>query len=352
MTKRTVFFSIAMLLPCASCTPTSHYEPNLSKRLIPAEEFSRSIEDGTTKDFSIFRVANKTQPDDRARLDRASMSAPVPAPAAVPAPAVEAYAGDPRYLDHGLQLKRSLAAPARMAAPSQMRAQMRAPVTTPPAELPPGHPLNTESALDRIPPGSRAPYYQGQMTSNPSLWPDEAQNASLFRDFRAFQPMDVISIKISESNQGKKKADTTAEASFDILAGITKFFGLETKEWVANNPALDPANMIVANSTSKFEGEGETNRSGTLSGNISAVIMEILPNGVLRIEGTKIIAVNDEEEVMVISGLVRQRDIDAANTVVSSKIANMRIDFYGQGVVADQQAPGWAAQILSKIWPF
>ena len=80
--------------------------------------------------------------------------------------------------------------------------------------------------------------------------------------------------------------------------------------------------------------------------------MEVLPNGLLRIEGSKIISVNSEEEIMVISGLVRQRDVLATNEVASSRIANMRIDFYGQGVVADKQSPGWGARIFDTIWPF
>ncbi len=80
--------------------------------------------------------------------------------------------------------------------------------------------------------------------------------------------------------------------------------------------------------------------------------MELLPNGLLRIEGTKIISINSEEEILVISGLVRQRDITAANQVDSSRIANMRIDFYGQGVIAEQQEPGWGARIFRAVWPF
>jgi len=82
------------------------------------------------------------------------------------------------------------------------------------------------------------------------------------------------------------------------------------------------------------------------------VIMEVLPNNLLRVEGTKIISINDEAEVMVISGLVRQRDINSNNQVRSSRIANMRIDFYGRGVVADQQKGGWGMKIFQAIWPF
>ena len=164
--------------------------------------------------------------------------------------------------------------------------------------------------------------------------------------------MDVITILVDDDTKGKKKADTKAEGKFDLLAGITNFFGIETKSWASNNAGLDPATMINASTNSKFEGKGDTKREGSLQSQLSGVILEVLPNGVLRLEGSKIVAINDEEEVMVVSGLIRARDINASNQVESSRIANMRIDFYGRGVLADQNTPGWGARLFEYIWPF
>ena len=78
----------------------------------------------------------------------------------------------------------------------------------------------------------------------------------------------------------------------------------------------------------------------------------MLPSGLLRIEGEKIISVNNEDQVMVISGLVRQRDINSNNEVASGSIAQMRIDYFGKGVVAETQIGGWLGRILRIIWPF
>ena len=82
------------------------------------------------------------------------------------------------------------------------------------------------------------------------------------------------------------------------------------------------------------------------------MVAEVLPSGILRIEGQKIISVNSEEQVMVISGLVRPRDINSANEVDSSKIANMRIDYYGKGIVGEAQVGGWLGRLMRLIWPF
>ena len=82
------------------------------------------------------------------------------------------------------------------------------------------------------------------------------------------------------------------------------------------------------------------------------MVVEVLPSGILRIEGEKIIAVNSEEQVMVLSGLVRPRDVNSNNEVDSSQIANMRIDYYGRGVIGEAQHGGWGSRLLRTIWPF
>ena len=63
-------------------------------------------------------------------------------------------------------------------------------------------------------------------------------------------------------------------------------------------------------------------------------------------------SINSEEEIMVVSGLVRQRDITADNKVDSNRIANMRIDFYGHGNLSEAQSPGWGARLFGYVWPF
>jgi flagellar L-ring protein precursor FlgH len=339
-----ISLGLPVLLLFFSCGPT--YE--LSQRMVPAEEFSKSVHQGKAKDYSIFRVNDTTQRDSdskmmEARASLASNAEPALIPASVqqPIPARE-MTTEELLLGRGFQKKASAAAPE----------------TIPVSDI---RSLNVEGAgrgsvqspqPPLMPPGSRAPYATGQATANPSLWPDESQGASLFTDFRAFHSMDVITILVKENNEGKKRTNTNARGSFSLLAGISNFFGIETSKWAANNEALDPSQLINAKTESNFRGEGETNRKGTLTAALSAVIMEVLPNGLMRIEGSKIVSVDDEEEVMVISGLVRARDINSQNQIESNRVANMRIDFYGRGVLAEKQSPGWGARLMNYIWPF
>jgi flagellar L-ring protein precursor FlgH len=103
--------------------------------------------------------------------------------------------------------------------------------------------------------------------------------------------------------------------------------------------------------TSEFTGDGETERKGNLTGKISAMVVEVLPSGILRIEGEKIVSLNSEEEIMVISGLVRPEDVNSKNEVDSSKVANVRIDYYGNGTIGDAQRGGWLGRVLRRWWP-
>lgn len=253
--------------------------------------------------------------------------------------AARAYQGDPRYLNQGLVLKQSLSDPT----------QRFVSETSMPGDGSQYSQLG--AALPGPPPGSSAPYYLSSMVSNPSLWPDEAQGNSLFRDQRAFQPMDVLSIVITESLQGDRKTDTTSQAQSSIVYAIKNLLGFATS-WENQNPGLDSSNLINASSDSNFKGKGETKREGYLKSRISAVVLEVLPNGLLRIEGTKIVSIDHEEEIMVISGLARSKDVDATNSIDSSKIANMRVDVYGRGVVGESTSPGWLTRALRYAWPF
>lgn len=184
-----------------------------------------------------------------------------------------------------------------------------------------------------------------------SLWGESRGDNDMFRDHRAFQPMDLITILVSESAEGEKEADTETKSSSSVSASIRDMLGLE-KYITQANRNIELESIIAADTTNDFKGEGSTSRKDSLVARISAMVVEVLPSGILRIEGEKIIAVNNEEQVMVISGLVRTRDINSENEVNSAKVANMRIDYYGKGTVGEAQYGGWLGRALRIIWPF
>lgn len=197
----------------------------------------------------------------------------------------------------------------------------------------------------------RGPLSVGDPGVSASLWRESRGGNDIFRDIRAWQPMDLLTIVVTEKSKGSHDADTEIKSESSVEASIEKLLGLETK---ADNqdPPLDPTGLIRAATTNDFKGEGNTTRKAELTAKISAVVAEVLPSGLMRIEGEKIISVNNEEQVMVISGLVRTKDISSINEIDSSKIAQLRIDYYGQGEVGSVQRGGWLGRLMRYVWPF
>jgi flagellar L-ring protein FlgH len=180
-----------------------------------------------------------------------------------------------------------------------------------------------------------------------SLW--QASSSGLAEDIKARRAGDIITVIISEQASASKQASTGTSRSSSISTGIPKFFGLEK---TALSTWMDLANLINANFDSKFDGNGSTSRQENLQATMSAKVVDLTPNGNLMIEGRRNVKVNNEDQIIVLTGTVRSRDVSADNTVPSSLIADARINYSGKGVISDRQKPGWFTTFFDKFWPF
>jgi flagellar L-ring protein precursor FlgH len=186
-----------------------------------------------------------------------------------------------------------------------------------------------------------------------SLWQEENGRAYLYEDMRAMRVGDILTIKIVENHKGSKSADTSAERDSTIqnsLAGTA--IGYVGIPGIRLGGEARRGLGIDASASNKFGGKGATNREGTLTGTISVVVTEVLPNGDLRVEGRREVTVNSEKQMMTIAGLVRRVDVDTKNTVLSSAIADAKIVYSGLGVLDDVQRPGWLVRVLDWVSPW
>jgi flagellar L-ring protein precursor FlgH len=97
------------------------------------------------------------------------------------------------------------------------------------------------------------------------------------------------------------------------------------------------------------QGGGRSVRSGDLTGHITVRVAEVIPNGNLVINGNRIITVNDEKQVMEITGIVRPEDVTADNTVLSTLIADAQIKYTGKGAIAEKSHLGLLSRLLSML---
>lgn len=187
--------------------------------------------------------------------------------------------------------------------------------------------------------------------SDGSLWQTDAPLMHMFSDPKARQVGDVVTIKIAESSTATNQASTATDRSSSLSASVDAFFNAE-KRYPADHPFFNPFSRVAGGVESEFEGNGTTKRSGDLNAYITALVTQVLPNGNLVIAGSREVLINNENQVIQLTGVVRPRDINADNQVLSTYIADARIAYSGTGVVNDRQKPGWLTTIVMKVWPF
>ncbi len=190
-----------------------------------------------------------------------------------------------------------------------------------------------------------------------SLWSD---SGNLFEDRKARRLNDLVTINIVESLSGSGKADTDTSSESSIDFELTKLLGMNTDFGLQNRSLLkhlfeggkvfEPA--VKSTSKSDFKGKGDTNREGKLIATITAKVVEVMPNGNLVLEARKELTINNEKQILVLSGMVRPDDISSDNTIFSNKLADAQVYYLGDGVIQDKQGPGWMVRVLDHIWPF
>lgn len=181
-----------------------------------------------------------------------------------------------------------------------------------------------------------------------SLW--TTSRGGIFADMKGTTVGDIVTVFISETASASKEASTQTGRSSTMSAGITNLFGLETD--IGDFVGGSPSTLVDASAGSNFDGSGKTERKEALTATLTTQVIEILPNGNLRIEGNKTVTVNSEMQIVTLSGIVRPSDVSSRNLVDSQNVLNARISYVGKGVISDKQQQGWLVRALDQVWPF
>ncbi len=184
-----------------------------------------------------------------------------------------------------------------------------------------------------------------QRPSDGSLWSGQGANTNLYRDFKARQVNDMVTIVVSETTQANSSADTSSSKDTSAKIAAPSFFGLE-------NNIKELPNLVDAQANGSFKGSGATSRASALTTTVAARVKAVLPNGYLVIEGVRELRLNNENQMIYLTGIVRPEDISARNTVASGSVAQMEVRVQGHGVVSQPQKPGWLYKLLTGVFPF
>ena len=165
----------------------------------------------------------------------------------------------------------------------------------------------------------------------------------LFEDYRARLVGDTLTVQIAEKVSAVQRSTSSVDKNSSLDAGITALPFFKGNSFGKASAAGSQSN--------KFEGKGTTENSNDFSGTITAVVVQVLPNGHLVIAAEKQIGVNANVDVLRFSGQVDPRAIAPGNSVPSTQIANVRIEQRGRGQQAEAQSMGWLGRFFMNLMP-
>jgi flagellar L-ring protein precursor FlgH len=190
-------------------------------------------------------------------------------------------------------------------------------------------------AQEPVPPATNGSIYQ------------VGRDVDLFENPIARHIGDIVTIILNEATNAQKSATTkTAKSTNQTLPGMTLFGSPVT---------IHGTNVLSANidDSSKFAGEGNSAQSNSLTGFVTVTVAKVLPNGNLYVKGEKKIWINQGQENVLLSGVIRPIDLAPDNSISSSKVANARITYGGKGAIADVNAQSWLSRFFNSPWtPF
>lgn len=158
---------------------------------------------------------------------------------------------------------------------------------------------------------------------------------ALVADQKAFRVGDALTVLVQESSSASSSVDAKASRGQDVgLRGQT--LGQESRG-------------LTAGATSSNEGGGQVARSGRVTAQITVTVKEVLPNGELLVDGQQTVDLNGEAQIISVNGRVRPRDISDNNAVLSSRLADARIRYVGEGYLADKSQPSIWSRFVTWI---
>ena len=170
------------------------------------------------------------------------------------------------------------------------------------------------------------------------------QSDNWFGRGRNFEVGDIVTVILDESTQAKRATTTAVSrtSKIDVLpdTALTK-----PRSGILGSVKLDGM-------STDSQGAGAADQQASLTGSLAVSVVEVMGNGNLIVRGEKELSLSEGSEIIQIAGVIRPEDISPNNTVLSRRLAHSQISYRGSGDLAAAAKPGWATNIINRIWPF
>jgi flagellar L-ring protein precursor FlgH len=170
------------------------------------------------------------------------------------------------------------------------------------------------------------------------------QQMELFADLKAHRVGDVLTIRLTETTSASKSAVTKTTKTTSVNNTGPTLFG---KTYTTNGVPIGTVTLAGADA---FDGEGQSTQANSLAGSLTVTVMEVQSNGNLVIQGDKTLKLNQGDEFVHVSGIVRSADIATDNSVTSDRVADAHISYSGKGVINSSNRMGWLARFFNSAF--
>jgi flagellar L-ring protein precursor FlgH len=179
-----------------------------------------------------------------------------------------------------------------------------------------------------------------------SLWSAGGQTSrSMFADRKAAAKGDILTIVIAESAVAQSSQNKSSSRESSLQDAISRFI------YPALGAHKGELPSIATSGKASYSGGGDVSNSQSLSARAAVQVVDVLPNGNLVIEGVRVVTFSGETQYVVLRGIVRHDDIARDNSVISTNIADARVEIHSEGSLSDAQKRGWLAKIYEKLRP-
>lgn len=177
----------------------------------------------------------------------------------------------------------------------------------------------------------------------------DVKGVSMFQDNRARAVGDILTIIVVENTTATNKGSSKFEKKIGMSGGV-RVEGVFDYLFPHFFQPFEPLKSMDIDPSEKFDGTGETKSDNNFSTRMTATVIEVLPNGNLVIEGSRSIKVNEEDQELVLRGVIRPTDVTPANTILSSNIADAEISYKGKGPIGRRNKPGIMSQFFNWVF--
>jgi len=181
-----------------------------------------------------------------------------------------------------------------------------------------------------------------------SIYDPSAGPVGLIANKTAMKMGDLVTISISEQQ------DLKNEESSDLKKGTTLDYQLTNFDIKPN--AFTTLPRVAGKSDDQFTGTANYSKKGTFQARVTAVVVDVLPNGNLVVNGRREIKIDKETKLIEFSGIIRRYDIKSDNTVESELVANAKVAYTGTGPLTNSTnrtgVGAWVHDAISWVWPF